>query len=47
MKIKQLFVYQQVREERKVSLPTLSLQGYVIYRWTSFERDTPLQYLPI
>jgi len=39
MKVKQIFVFHCVSEERKVPLATLSFQSNAMYRWTSLESD--------
>nr|KYP54165.1 hypothetical protein KK1_000340 [Cajanus cajan] len=50
MQVEQLFSCHGVSEERKVSLATLSFQGYVMYWWTSLEKERiinhehPIQY---
>ncbi|XP_022640399.1 uncharacterized protein LOC106771275 [Vigna radiata var. radiata] len=39
MKVEQLFAFHQVSEERKVSLATLSFQGYAMYWWTALVQE--------
>jgi len=42
MKVEQLFSCHHVSEERKVPLSTISFQNYVMYWWTTLERDRRL-----
>uniref|UniRef100_A0A151UHV2 Transposon Ty3-G Gag-Pol polyprotein n=1 Tax=Cajanus cajan TaxID=3821 RepID=A0A151UHV2_CAJCA len=50
MKVEQLFTCNNVSEERRVHMATLSFQGYAMYWWTSLERERrthhepPIQY---
>jgi len=50
MKVEQLFASHYISEERKVSLATLSFQGYALYWWTSLVKerrthgDPPIEY---
>ncbi|XP_052736725.1 uncharacterized protein LOC128197914 [Vigna angularis] len=46
MKVEQIFACQQVSEERKVSLATLSFQGYAMYWWTALVKERMRQQLP-
>ncbi|XP_052728506.1 uncharacterized protein LOC128195301 [Vigna angularis] len=46
MKVEQIFACQQVSEERKVSLATLSFQGYAMYWWTALVKERLRQQLP-
>ncbi|XP_052730494.1 uncharacterized protein LOC128195845 [Vigna angularis] len=46
MKVEQIFACQQVSEERKVSLATLSFQGYAMYWWTALVKERLRQKLP-
>nr|KYP56359.1 hypothetical protein KK1_002597 [Cajanus cajan] len=38
IKVRELFAFHRVSEERKVPFVTLSFQGYAMYWWTSLER---------
>jgi len=50
MKVEQHYVCHHISEERKLSLATLSFQGYALYWWTSLVRermihgDPPIEY---
>ena len=39
MKVEQLLACHHISEERKVTLVTLSFQGYALYWWTSLVRE--------
>ena len=39
MKVEQLFACHQVSEERKISLATLTFQGYAMYWWTALVQE--------
>lgn len=39
IKVDQIFACHQVSEDRKVSLATLSFQGYAMYWWTSLVQE--------